>query len=77
MKRLKPRGGNEMKPVVTVLMIASGIALILAAMMGFNIGPGNILAISGRGFLDLSIACSLFVIAVHLAKPFGNGGGSE
>jgi len=61
-----------MKAVVMILMIASALALILAAMMGFNIGPENILGISGRGFLDLSMACSLFVIATHLAKPFGD-----
>ena len=67
-----------MKIVVQILMAVSGIALILAGIMGLDIISNDILNISGRGFLELSIATVLYAVALHVIQPFGGqGGGAE
>ena len=65
-----------MKVVNQILMVVSAIALIIAVLMGVNIIQSDIMNVSGRGFLELSIACSLWAIGSQVVKPFG-GGGSE
>ena len=59
-----------MKMVAVVLMGISAIALILAALMGVNILRTPLLNVEGTGFLELSMACSLFAIAMRVVKPF-------
>ena len=68
-----------MSILVKILMGASGVALILAILMGFNIVQGDLLNVSGRGFLELSIAGTLYAMGLHFITPFGggDGGGSE
>ena len=66
-----------MNAINQVLLAVAGIAILLAALMGLEIIPTDLNNVSGRGFLDLAAACSLFVIAVHATKPFGGGGGEE
>lgn len=63
-----------MKAINQILLAAAGIAILLAALMGLNVVQTDIMEVSGRGFLDLATACSLFAIALHLVKPFGGGG---
>ncbi len=64
-----------MKTVVQILMVAAGLALILAILMGFNLITSDIWNVSGRGFLELSIACTIYAIGVGVLKPFGGGNG--
>ena|GEM_PF-1832771 len=66
-----------MKVLVQILMVAAGVSLILAILMGFDIIKSDILNVSGRGFIELSMGCSLYAIGLHVAKPFGGGGAEE
>ena len=66
-----------MKVILQILMVASAISLVLAILMGFNLIQSDIMNVSGRGFLELSIACSLYAIGLAVAKPFGGGGGGS
>lgn len=63
-----------MKVLSQILMIVSAIALAIAVLMGVNVIGTDIWLVSGRGFLELSMACSLFAIALQVVKPFGGGG---
>ena len=62
-----------MKIIALILMAVSAIALILAGLMGLNIIKTDLLNVSGVGFLQLSMACSLLAIAIHVVKPFEKG----
>lgn len=70
-------GGIPLKVLVQILMVAAGVSLILAILMGFDIIKSDILNVSGRGFIELSMGCSLYAIGLHVAKPFGGGGAEE
>lgn len=63
-----------MNVINQILMLVSAIALIIAVLMGVNIITTDLLQVSGRGFLELSIACSLLAIGLQVVKPFGGGG---
>ena len=63
-----------MKVLSQILMIVSAIALAIAVLMGVNVIGTDIWLVSGRGFLELSMACPLFAIALQVVKPFGGGG---
>ena len=63
-----------MKVIILILLAVSAIALLLAALMGLNIITGHLMQVGGRGFLELSTACSLLAIALHIIKPIGGGG---
>ncbi|MBB29120.1 MAG: hypothetical protein CME25_09490 [Gemmatimonadetes bacterium] len=58
-------------------MAASAIALILAVLMAFDIIKTDILHVSCRGFIELSMGCSLYAIGLHVTKPFGGDGAGE
>ena len=63
-----------MNAINQILVAVAGLAIVIAALMGLDLIPTDLNQVSGRGFLDLAMACSLFVIAVHQTKPFGGGG---
>ncbi len=63
-----------MKVINQVLMIVAGVSLIIAVLMGVNVISSDIMNISGRGFLELSMACSLWAIGNQVVKPFCGGG---
>ena len=58
-----------MKIVTCILMAVSGIALLLAALMGLDIIKTDIWHVSGMGMCLFSLACSLYAIVLHLVKP--------
>jgi hypothetical protein len=72
-----PKGGIPLKVLTQILMAAAGISLILAILMGFDIIKSDILNVSGRGFIELSMGCSLYAIGLTIAKPFGGDGAGE
>lgn len=63
-----------MRIVVQILMIASAVSLVLAILMGFNLIAEDILNVSGRGFLELSVACAIYAACMQYLKPFGGDG---
>ncbi len=59
-----------MKIVILILMAASGISLVLAALMGVNLMTNSIWGVSGTSMCAFSAACSLYAGALRLVKPF-------
>ena len=45
------------------------LRLILAVLMVFDIIKTDILHVSGRGFIELSMGGSLYAIGLHVANP--------
>ena len=66
-----------MKILIQILMVVSAVALILSALMGFELIKTEIWNLDGRDFCLLALAITLYAIALGVLKPFGGGGGSE
>ena len=66
-----------MDTINKILVIAAGLSLIIGVLFGLDILHKAWLNVSGTGFLTLSIACSMFAIALHIIKPFSGGSGGE
>ncbi len=65
-----------MNTISLILLAVSAIALILGGLQGLNVLNQPLMNVVAEGFFQLSMACSLFAIAIATVKPFQGNSGS-